>query len=77
MCLMPYTNNKGTDQPAHPRSLISAFVVLCVDSIIPILATSRISRLYLVPVTKQSGLSLTWSQIPEDTFSRDVAKLRY
>ena len=22
-----YVNNKGTDQPAHPRSLISAFVV--------------------------------------------------
>ena len=26
MCLMPYVNNKGADQPAHPRSLISAFV---------------------------------------------------
>ena len=26
MCLMPYANNKGADQPAHPRSLISAFV---------------------------------------------------
>ena len=25
-CLMPYANNKGADQPAHPRSLISAFV---------------------------------------------------
>ena len=23
---MPYVNNKGADQPAHPRSLISAFV---------------------------------------------------
>ena len=23
---MPYANNKGADQPAHPRSLISAFV---------------------------------------------------
>ena len=27
MCLMSYANNKGADQPAHPRSLISAFVV--------------------------------------------------
>ena len=27
MCPMPYANNKGADQPAHPRSLISAFVV--------------------------------------------------
>ena len=25
MCLMSYANNKGADQPAHPRSLISAF----------------------------------------------------
>ena len=25
--LMPYANNKGTDQPARPRSLISDFVV--------------------------------------------------
>ena len=24
--LMPYANNKGADQPAHPHSLISAFV---------------------------------------------------
>ena len=28
-------NNKGADQPAHPRSLISAFVVRCLDSIVP------------------------------------------
>ena len=31
-CLMPYANNKGADQPAHPRSLISTFVVRCLDS---------------------------------------------
>ena len=34
MCLMSYANNKGADQPAHPRSLISVFVVRCLDSII-------------------------------------------
>ena len=34
MCLMSYANNKGVDQPAHPRSLISTFVVRCLDSII-------------------------------------------
>ena len=32
---MPYANNKGADQPAHLRSLISAFVVRCLDSITP------------------------------------------
>ena len=26
MCFMSYVNNKGADQPAHPRNLISAFV---------------------------------------------------
>ena len=59
---MPYANNKGTDQPVHPRSLISAFVVCCLDSIIRILAKSKISRLLLASVAEQAGLSLTWSQ---------------
>ena len=43
-CLMPYANNKGADQPAHPRSLISTFVVRCLDSMICILAISEVSR---------------------------------
>ena len=42
MCLMPYANNKGADQPAHPRSLISTFVVRCLDSRICILAISNV-----------------------------------
>ena len=41
---MPNANN-GTDQPAHPHSLIRTFVVHCLDSIISILAKSKISRL--------------------------------
>ena len=58
---MPYANNKGADQPAHPRSLISTFVVRCLDSIIPLLAIAEISRLELVSVAEQASLSLTWS----------------
>ena len=69
MSIMPYANNKGADQPAHLRSLISALVVHCLDSIVPILAKSRISRLYVVSVAEQAGMSLTWSQISKDTFS--------
>ena len=42
---LSYANNKGADQPAHPRSLISAFVVRCLDSIILLLAIAEISRL--------------------------------
>ena len=33
MCLMSYANNKDADQPAHLRSLISTFVVRCLDSL--------------------------------------------
>ena len=43
-CLKPYANNKGADQAAHPRSLISTFVVRCLDSMICILAISKVSR---------------------------------
>ena len=42
--IMPYAKNKGTGQPAHPRSLISAFVVRYLNSIIPLLAKAEISR---------------------------------
>ena len=45
MCLMSYANNKGADQPAHPRSLVSAFVVCSLDSIISLDSTAEISRL--------------------------------
>ena len=44
MCLMTYANNKGADQPAHPHSLISTFIVRCLDSIICILGLSKVSR---------------------------------
>ena len=46
-CFMPYANKKGTDQPAHPRSLIIIFVVRCLDSIILPLSIFENSSLYL------------------------------
>ena len=45
MCLMSYANDKSADQPVHPRSLISAFVVCCLDSIISLDYIAEISRL--------------------------------
>ena len=65
---MPHANNKGADQPAHPRSLSSAFVFRYLDSIIPILAKSKISRLKLASVAAQAGLSRTWSETPKTGF---------
>ena len=38
-----HENNKGADQPAHLRSLISAFVVHCLDSIISLVSLVAIS----------------------------------
>ena len=42
-CLRGFANNTGADQPAHPRSLISAFVNHVLESTISKLATSEIS----------------------------------
>ena len=66
--LMPYANNKGAGQLAHPCSLISAFLVRCLDSIIRLLAIAEISRLLLVSIAEQAGLCLTWSNIPKTGF---------
>ena len=65
---MPYANNKGADQPVHLRSLISAFVLRCLDSIIPLVSVFEMSSLYITSVAAQAGLSLTWSQTPKTGF---------
>ena len=39
--IMSYANNKGADHPAHPRSLISAFIVRCLDSVISLVSISE------------------------------------
>ena len=75
MCLLSYANNKGADQPAHPRSLISAFVVRCLDSITSLDSIAEISRLQLASVAAQAGLCLAWSETPEDTFCHVVAHI--
>ena len=57
----------------NPRSLISTFVVRCLDSTTPLVVIFEISRLQLASVAEQVGLNQTWSKIPEDMFSRDLA----
>ena len=44
-CLMPYVKNKDADQPAQMCSLISVFVVHCLDSRISPVAKPTILRL--------------------------------
>ena len=42
-CLLGFANNTGADQPAHLRSLISAFVIRFLESFICKLAKGEIS----------------------------------
>ena len=65
---MGFANNKGTDQTAHLRSLISAFVVRSLESITTKLATSKILIFQLVSVAEQAGLGKTWSETLKDRF---------
>ena len=74
---MPYANNKGADQPVHPHSLISVFVVRSLDSIIFLVSRSEISRFWLVSVAEQAGLNVTQSQTSGDTFSLDGAHVKF
>ena len=46
-CLMPYANDKDADQPVHPHSLISVFVIRCLDSLMSLVSVSKISSLYI------------------------------
>ena len=46
-CPRGFANNKGADQPAHKRSLISAFIIRLLESIVSRLASSEISRNFL------------------------------
>ena len=58
------------------RSLISTFVVHCLDSIISLVSISIISSLQLASVAAQAGLSLTWLKTPKTGFSRYVAHIK-
>ena len=74
-CVMSYTDNKGADLPAHPRSLISAFVVPYLDSVMCLVSVTKVSSLMLASVAEQASLSLTWWETPEDRFSHDEAQV--
>ena len=72
---MLHAKNKGTHQPAHQHSLISAFVVRCLDRIMLVPAESKMPRLKLVSLAEQAILSLIWLYTSEDRVSCDVAQI--
>ena len=63
-----FANNTGADQLAHPRILISAFVIRILESNISRLATKEISNCQLVSVAEQAGLNLTLWETPKTGF---------
>ena len=67
-CLRGVANNKGSDQPAHPRSLISTFVIPLLQSIIARLDTGEISIFLLVSLAEDTGLKLALSETPKKGF---------
>ena len=66
--ILLYANSKGANQSAHPRSLISAFVVRFLEHIMTLLAMRKISILKLVSVAEKTGSNLTWSENPKIGF---------
>ena len=71
---MPYGNNKDADQPAHPRSLISAFVVRCLDTIIIPKPARFKNSSSLCNLAGRFGYYLVANS--KDRFSRDLAPFR-
>ena len=45
------------------------------DSVMSLVSVTKISNLMLASVAEQAGLSLIWSETPEDTFSHDEAPM--
>ena len=72
-CFMAYANNKDADRSAHLWSLISIFVVCCLNSIIPILPISKIVKT-VANFCSWAGRFVSYLVgNPEDRFSRNVA----
>ena len=67
-------NNKGPDQPAHPRSIISNFVVCFLRRIIPRLASCEKKINFLSSLfSRRDWFEAHFVRNPEDKFSRVVA----
>ena len=64
---------QGADQPAHPSSLISAYVVRCLDSIIPILAKTPNFKKQANLCSLAGRFESNLAPNPEYRFLRDVA----
>ena len=67
-CLRDWRTTNAHRQPAHPRNLISAFVIRLLKGIISNFVTARILLFSLVSVAEQAGLCLTLSHTSKTGF---------
>ena len=67
-----FANNKGADQLAHPRSLISAFAIHKLNRIVFKLAQSEISLFYLVSVAEKAGFGMIFSETLKTGFVASI-----
>ena len=63
-----FENNKGADQPAHPRRLMGSFVIHFLVSIISKLATNQIPIFQLASVAEETSFSLALSETLKTVF---------
>ena len=79
LCLWRFANNTGADQPAHPRSLISAFVIHFLENFICKLANCYWWNFNFLDCLCSWGdwFESRFDGNPEDRFSRDEAHMIY
>ena len=76
MRIMSHANNKGADQSGHPCSLISTFVVRCLDSFSSFCNQNfKPHASFCGCAGRCTGLCLAWSETPEDTFCHVMAHM--
>ena len=73
---MPFAHYKIAGQSAYPCSLISVYVVPCLDNVSSCYTHNSMNRSYFrSSVAYQVALRFTGSIKPEDIISHDEAKL--
>ena len=73
--VLPYVNNKGTEQPQHPRSLIRGFVVCFLDSMILLSFYIKNFKALASLCCLADPLESKLVANPEDRFSHDEAHI--
>ena len=77
ICLRGFVNNTGADQPAHPRSLISAFVIRFLKSIICRHDSGEFSSFWLVSVAEETDLKFALLDTPKTGFLATHPSMKY